>query len=741
MKITESVIPSKGELIKDDFEEIFDPQKLEQKPDAVEDKENHSILLNQDPIISTWRNQLANNSDSVSILEAGEFIYAGNQSTIYKITKLGSVASKAVIGNNGKEIRLALHPRHLIVGSNGKIIVIPLASISDSKSHITISLKDADDIVSVVVDGNTIFAGSNGKAYKISNWEGKSGDTCTIDINNLPGKKFREVRLSLTSQYLVVGTYGFVVLINKTTDFDKGNKNIDISLPSCGYETVSVRVNGSAIYAGSNGYVYKITQYGQKDQKIEKNSLTGRGNNPVEIDFTTDKLVVGINGFLVLVKLGDFENDQSTTHYSLPDCGYTKVSVKGVGNKSYAASNGYIYYDVGGSDYTKGIFTKNLVNFDSDEDGNLYFASDGTVYGRSVRRELPVKLIGQKTSQWCWAATAEMIMDYHKVPVDQCRQANDLLNRTDCCFIPTPQACIEPGHSNFQLYGFQADRKPNKAYLTFQEIISQIESNLPFAFSWAWNDGGGHQMNIVGYSTDFKMVLVLDPWPEKKGERRWIAYSSYIENWNYTHNYDIINIKPKNKIMNSMEFASGENIREEHTFTTSKEAVITALNTFTQLESQEPSVVGFGIPLQFISLNEVRNSQEPSEIFNKTSDITQVLYPIFNKQDGRLVSCIVIKRAENGWKIDSIGGTSLVDGLTIRSLEGLKLKNTRIKLVSVPSIYHHVLIEESDGQFKGIFHNVDLAQRPKNKWKDNLNHSIEDIWREMKLKANYSTFE
>lgn len=742
MKTTEPMTSTIKDVEKDDSAEVNDPDKFYPKPDAIEDKDEQTDLIIRDTVNCTWWKTIANNTDPVSLIEYDEYIYAGNRNVVYKINKLGSIETSVEINNSNKSIRFAIHSKYLIAGSDGKFIAIPWTSFAETNTHKKIFLKDANDIVSVVVDGDTIYAGSNGFAYKITDWYRSDGKSPNIKINNLPGKKFKEVRLSLTNQYLVVGTYGFVVLIDKN-NFADGKKNKDLSLPSCEYEIVSVLVKNDVIYAGSNGYVYEITDYTGKP-KIKKNSLTGRGKNYVEIDINEKHLVVGIHGYVVLVDLKNFEDEKKTKHISLLKCGYGKVSVKGIGKKSYAASNGYIYFDVEAANYPiLKLPTDTFVNFTSDKYRNLFFASAGTVYSLISRKTLPMELIGQKTDQWCWAATAEMIMKYHGVNKNQCTQANDSFGRQDCCNSPTPVACIQPSHSDFQRYNFHQE---TIYCLYMQEIIDQIESNLPFAFSWQWNAGGGHQMIIAGYSSDFKMVLVYDPWPVDRGEKRWISYSSYVSGHDYSHNYDIINIWRKSKSLKVnilMEKSNGsmdDANQSEVTFDTENGAVCEGIKRYIELESLDDCIftTEFGIPIQFISLKEVRDSQEINEIFNKPSEVNQLIYPVFNKLDGELIFSVVIKKNKNkdSWQIDSIGGTSLIEGLKHKDLEQLE-PNQFLKLISIPSIYHHILISTKEEKFESIFLNIDLGLNKENK----SNLFLNAIWSEIKRKADNTKYD
>lgn len=177
---------------------------------------------------------------------------------------------------------------------------------------------------------------------------------------------------------------------------------------------------------------------------------------------------------------------------------------------------------------------------------------------------LPVDSHPQETSQWCWAASGRMIMDYLGHDVSQCTQANNRFGRTDCCGIdlcPSPTeapqynatgACVNcacPGWPEFGKYDFSFKRTSNTA-LSWSDLRKQISNERyckkkPFAFSWRWNGGGGHMMVAKGYltlaGTDY--VVILDPWGPCSGDERIITYADYVDSaGNYTHWDDFYDI-------------------------------------------------------------------------------------------------------------------------------------------------------------------------------------------------------
>jgi hypothetical protein len=143
------------------------------------------------------------------------------------------------------------------------------------------------------------------------------------------------------------------------------------------------------------------------------------------------------------------------------------------------------------------------------------------------RSSLNVTFRRQEGDYWCWAASAEMVMEYLGRRVMQCEQANRSLSRHDCCQSPLPDGCDSTGWPQFGEYGFSF-KKTNTpmhpaGYLSWEEIKAQLSprdpanpcSFTPFAFSWRIYGGTGHMMVATGYYVDAatgkEMVEVKDP--------------------------------------------------------------------------------------------------------------------------------------------------------------------------------------------------------------------------------------
>lgn len=130
----------------------------------------------------------------------------------------------------------------------------------------------------------------------------------------------------------------------------------------------------------------------------------------------------------------------------------------------------------------------------------------------AVEKLLPVTTRWQETSQWCWAASGEMIMEYigtsttppRETP--QCYQANQGFGRTDCCTCPTPAGCVSPGWPQFDTWGYNSTTTAWGTALTWAQVTNEINSGRPFMLSWAWHGGGAHALVGIGYNQ--RLIIV-----------------------------------------------------------------------------------------------------------------------------------------------------------------------------------------------------------------------------------------
>ncbi|SFK48433.1 C39 family peptidase [Lysobacter sp. cf310] len=131
---------------------------------------------------------------------------------------------------------------------------------------------------------------------------------------------------------------------------------------------------------------------------------------------------------------------------------------------------------------------------------------------------LNVPLHMQEHSNWCWAASATMILQYHGRPLAQCTFVNKAFNINYACGNSTFYWNSPANQGNWNYYvddhmnyywGGMRFYQQN-GYLSQADLQYRINANKPFIMSWRWSNGGGHDVVVKGYSGSY--VYFNDPW-------------------------------------------------------------------------------------------------------------------------------------------------------------------------------------------------------------------------------------
>ncbi|KMQ59282.1 hypothetical protein ACM46_19305 [Chryseobacterium angstadtii] len=661
-----------------------------------------------------WKTSLPGcGNEIVSVLVSNNYIYAGSNGFVYQLDMDGKVLKTNNLPGRGHgEIRLDITDDYLVVGTTGYVVLISLSDFDNTNANINTSLPGCDtNIVSVFAGNGYIFAGSDGYVYQLS----LSGEL--LATNTLPGRGNHEVRLTTTDTYLVAGIYGYITLV-LITDFDNTDRNIDISLPGSGYATVSVLSDNNYIYAGSNGYVYQFELNGNL---IASNNLPGMDHKEVRLALNSTYLIAGTNGYVVLVTLNSFGDTTLNLNISLPGCDFNIVSVKSEGDVIFAASNGYAYQLSGNSGNIMVVYglpglSNHEIRIDS-ENYQLYLGTYGYLAATEQTVVLDVDIIGQETNSWCWAASGQMIMKYLGTNISQCEQANYRFGLNNCCITPTPSNCVRGGSPDFNHWGFNYDLTNPGDALYFDELQNQFDSNMPVAFSWRWNGGGGHVQVAIGYSSLSEMVAVNDPWPPQKGTFKWLSYSAYVQGSTYRHGEDFYNIyKNTNLIPNTSMSSKNSNIKP-NPFSNPDEAVNDGLNKFLYLaDDKNYRKMGLGkmvsnpdslqadsnyLEVYFIRYDSLLTFNKNGSASDILIDLHERMYPVIHENE--VVSAITIRLDNHEkWEVKSIGDSPLIKEATSLRKQ-LKDIHSKFFIVTIPSLYYLFLgYFEHDNRLKLI---------------------------------------
>jgi len=120
-------------------------------------------------------------------------------------------------------------------------------------------------------------------------------------------------------------------------------------------------------------------------------------------------------------------------------------------------------------------------------------------------------------TSWCWAATAQNVMRFHKKSTEQCDIVAKAMNYADeapCCG-KTPTECWtwgghpEVAFDKFQFSYLPANPQENKL-LSYKEATEEICKGRPFISSLDLFTGVRHSVVVTGYSTKYG-VRIYDP--------------------------------------------------------------------------------------------------------------------------------------------------------------------------------------------------------------------------------------
>jgi hypothetical protein len=134
------------------------------------------------------------------------------------------------------------------------------------------------------------------------------------------------------------------------------------------------------------------------------------------------------------------------------------------------------------------------------------FTSFLTPPAHSYDSILPVTTVPQDTSNWCWAASVQSILNYYEVYPRQCDLANYAWGRSDCCVNPLSYNCNQANYNYGTYEGKNVetilkDWGVNATALSrslFQQTsVNEINARRPFIIGLEYSTTGGH--DIVGY--------------------------------------------------------------------------------------------------------------------------------------------------------------------------------------------------------------------------------------------------
>jgi hypothetical protein len=349
----------------------------------------------------------------------------------------------------------------------------------------------------------------------------------------------------------------------------------------------------------------------------------------------------------------------------------------------------------------------------------LILIYDGTLcWGQAPNNAmLNLTLRPQEAAYWCWAASGQMIMEFHGTGAPQCDQVSRSLIMQTCCDSPTPLLCDQGGWPEFDKFGFNF-QTTNNAPFSWEAICQEIGvENKPFAFSWQWKGGGGgHMMVAHGYHIvdGDRFISILDPFPTHLGDQRDITYEEYVEGPDHIHWNDffavtksvdnIATVIPQNP---RSEMQLNDGVGRKRAIKRSRNEAERSLDTYRKLQSNKNAglsdnlVLGEPFPVVSIGLDELRENNNALSL-KKTTE--KVIYPI--NSSSKIQSGVTLNKKKNHWEKASYGNTTLTK-LLVQARENASKEMNRSK-----SDYYVISILSLNLYFVAIDSGIDVLLFP-----------------------------
>ncbi len=149
---------------------------------------------------------------------------------------------------------------------------------------------------------------------------------------------------------------------------------------------------------------------------------------------------------------------------------------------------------------------------------------------------LEVPQYNQEQDQWCWNASAQMVLAFYGNSYSQTAIANWAVGGQN---IPnylygSTDSSMHGDDEILQHFGSLGSTGQASA-LSLNETSTEIGASKPIMLRWGWNGGGGHIAVIHG--VDGNTVYVRDPWPANGSQIQSYAWvcSPYGNSGSWTH--------------------------------------------------------------------------------------------------------------------------------------------------------------------------------------------------------------
>lgn len=270
----------------------------------------HVVGLDATSLSTKWYVSLPGTSYHVtSVLCVNGSVYAGSHGHVFRLDPAnGNIArTNPLPGYSSHEVRLGttLDVSTLLVGINGHALGMDINTLKINWQN---DMPGSGYDITSVLGGNHVgYAACGGRVYRIDEHTGR-----TLNQNDLPGRRSREVRMTLDSGgiHLYVATNGYGIGLRQ----DNLETIYSVSLPGSGYSVTDVAAGHRTAYYANSGYVFQLDNGTGK--VVASNPLSGFGENVTCLSADlqgSGALFIGTGGQIIATALTDHPNALSRT--------------------------------------------------------------------------------------------------------------------------------------------------------------------------------------------------------------------------------------------------------------------------------------------------------------------------------------------------------------------------------------------------------------------------------------------
>lgn len=279
---------------------------------------------------------------------------------------------------------------------------------------------------------------------------------------------------------------------------------------------------------------------------------------------------------------------------------------------------------------------------------------------------LPIHEWRQDATNWCWAATAQIVTDFADAGsgsgIKQCEHAEEAFkdkpNLDNCCSDPIPDGCKDGAFPLFEAFHYSGKRRVS-AWLSWSAAQRELDQGRPFAVIES-KTSSAHMVPIRGWAKvlGFRLVVLFDP---NTGIHGWRLYDDYRKGEEFDPGFLYYQLTqsaptesakvedeepPVSEVTGTSEVGGGG-----PTSPTSSEALSTGLNLVRRIGTREPRLLGFASASD--AANASVNPQEGMRLLFSTAGTIndaqpeRMYFTLF--LNDRPHGMIVVKKVDGQW--------------------------------------------------------------------------------------------